>query len=214
HRLRHGRYLHRRVALRGRVRARVRDAGRRGAAARADAGHPHGGRGRRLGAALRRQPVPGGADSAGADPGPACYRRGGPLTVTDANVLLGRIQPDYFPKVFGPRGDAPLDAEITKTGFEDLSEQIAGICGDDRGPEQVAAGFIEIAVANMANAIKKISVQRGYDVTEYVLVVFGGAGGQHACAVADALGMTRMLIHPLAGVLSAYGIGLADIIAM
>jgi len=155
-----------------------------------------------------------GPDSAGADPGPACYRRGGPLTVTDANVLLGRIQPDYFPKVFGPRGDAPLDAEITKTGFEDLSEQIAGICGDDRGPEQVAAGFIEIAVANMANAIKKISVQRGYDVTEYVLVVFGGAGGQHACAVADALGMTRMLIHPLAGVLSAYGIGLADIIAM
>ena len=155
-----------------------------------------------------------GPDSAGADPGPACYRRGGPLTVTDANVLLGRIQPDYFPKVFGPRGDAPLDAEITKTLFTQLSEQITATCGDERGPEQVAAGFVEIAVANMANAIKKISVQRGYDVTRYVLNVFGGAGGQHACAVADALGMTRVLIHPLAGVLSAYGIGLADVIAM
>ena len=155
-----------------------------------------------------------GPDSAGADPGPACYRRGGPLTVTDANVLLGRIQPDYFPKVFGARGDAPLDAEITKTLFTELSEQITAATGDDRGPEQVAAGFVEIAVANMANAIKKISVQRGYDVTRYVLNVFGGAGGQHACAVADALGMTQVLIHPLAGVLSAYGIGLADIIAM
>jgi 5-oxoprolinase (ATP-hydrolysing) len=155
-----------------------------------------------------------GPDSAGADPGPACYRRGGPLTVTDANVLLGRIQPDHFPKVFGEHGDAPLDAEITKAMFEKLSEQITGTCGDDRGPEQVAAGFVEIAVANMANAIKKISVQRGYDVTQYVLNVFGGAGGQHACAVADALGMTRVLIHPLAGVLSAYGIGLADVIAM
>ncbi len=155
-----------------------------------------------------------GPDSAGADPGPACYRRGGPLTVTDANVLLGRIQPDYFPKVFGTSGDAPLDAEVTKTLFTQLSEQITAATGDDRGPEQVAAGFIEIAVANMANAIKKISVQRGYDVTRYVLNVFGGAGGQHACAVADALGMTRVLIHPLAGVLSAYGIGLADVIAM
>jgi len=155
-----------------------------------------------------------GPDSAGADPGPACYRNGGPLTVTDANVLLGRIQPDYFPKVFGPRGDQPLDADITKAKFTELSEQIARATGDTRGPEQVAAGFIEIAVANMANAIKKISVQRGYDVTEYVLNVFGGAGGQHACAVADALGITRVLIHPLAGVLSAYGIGLADIIAM
>ena len=155
-----------------------------------------------------------GPDSAGADPGPACYRRGGPLTVTDANVLLGRIQPDYFPKVFGTRGDAPLDADVTRARFEELSQQITATAGDDRGPEQVAAGFIEIAVANMANAIKKISVQRGYDVTEYVLNVFGGAGGQHACAVADALGMTRVLIHPLAGVLSAYGIGLADVIAM
>jgi 5-oxoprolinase (ATP-hydrolysing) len=155
-----------------------------------------------------------GPDSAGADPGPACYRRGGPLTVTDANVLLGRIQPDHFPKVFGPRGDQPLDADITKTKFTELSNQIARDTGDTRGPEEVAAGFAKIAVANMANAIKKISVQRGYDVTEYVLNVFGGAGGQHACAVADALGMTRVLIHPLAGVLSAYGIGLADIIAM
>ncbi len=155
-----------------------------------------------------------GPDSAGADPGPACYRRGGPLTVTDANVLLGRIQPGYFPRVFGSRGDQPLDVEITKSLFTDLSAQITEATGDTRGPEEVAAGFVEIAVANMANAIKKISVQRGYDVTEYVLVVFGGAGGQHACAVADALGMTRVLIHPLAGVLSAYGIGLADIIAM
>ena len=155
-----------------------------------------------------------GPDSAGADPGPACYRRNGPLTVTDANVLLGRIQPDYFPKVFGTGGDQPLDAEITRTRFAELSAQITAATGDDRGPEQVAAGFVEIAVANMANAIKKISVQRGYDVTRYVLNVFGGAGGQHACAVADALGMTQVLIHPLAGVLSAYGIGLADVIAM
>jgi 5-oxoprolinase (ATP-hydrolysing) len=155
-----------------------------------------------------------GPDSAGADPGPACYRRGGPLTVTDANVLLGRVQPDHFPRVFGKQGDQPLDADITKAKFTELSEQITRDTGDTRGPEQVAAGFTEIAVANMANAIKKISVQRGYDVTEYVLNVFGGAGGQHACAVADALGMTRVLIHPLAGVLSAYGIGLADIIAM
>jgi 5-oxoprolinase (ATP-hydrolysing) len=147
-----------------------------------------------------------GPDSAGADPGPACYRRGGPLTVTDANVLLGRIQPDHFPAVFGEHSDQPLDVGITKTLFAGL--------GDTRSPEQVAAGFIEVAVANMANAIKKISVQRGYDVTEYVLNVFGGAGGQHACAVADALGMTKVLIHPLAGVLSAFGIGLADIIAM
>jgi 5-oxoprolinase (ATP-hydrolysing) len=155
-----------------------------------------------------------GPDSAGADPGPACYRRGGPLTVTDANVLLGRIQPGHFPAVFGEHGDAPLDAGISQARFTELSEQITAAAGDTRGPEQVAAGFLEVAVANMANAIKKISVQRGYDVTEYVLNVFGGAGGQHACAVADALGMTKVLIHPLAGVLSAYGIGLADIIAM
>jgi 5-oxoprolinase (ATP-hydrolysing) len=155
-----------------------------------------------------------GPDSAGADPGPACYRKQGPLTVTDANVLLGRIQPDHFPKVFGPHGDQPLDAEITRQKFEELSAEITEAAGDTRGPEQVAAGFTEIAVANMASAIKKISVQRGYDVTEYLLNVFGGAGGQHACAVADALGISQILIHPLAGVLSAYGIGLADIIAM
>jgi 5-oxoprolinase (ATP-hydrolysing) len=155
-----------------------------------------------------------GPDSAGADPGPACYRRGGPLTVTDANVLLGRIQPGHFPCVFGEQGDQPLDAEATRAAFAGLSREIAAATADRRGPEQVAAGFIEIAVANMANAIKKISVQRGYDVTEYVLVVLGGAGGQHACAVADALGMSKVLVHPLAGVLSAYGIGLADIIAM
>jgi 5-oxoprolinase (ATP-hydrolysing) len=155
-----------------------------------------------------------GPDSAGARPGPACYRNGGPLTLTDANLLLGRIQPGHFPKAFGEHGDQPLDPDITKVKFTELSRQIAAETGDTRGPEQVAAGFIEIAVANMANAIKKISVQRGYDVTEYLLNVFGGAGGQHACAVADALGMTKVLIHPLAGVLSAYGIGLADIVAM
>ncbi len=155
-----------------------------------------------------------GPDSAGADPGPACYRNGGPLTLTDANVLLGRIQPDHFPHVFGKHADQPLDAACTTAKFGELSEQITAATGDRRRPEQVAAGFVEIAVANMANAIKKISVQRGYDVTEYVLNVFGGAGGQHACAVADALGMSKVLIHPLAGVLSAYGIGLADIVAM
>jgi 5-oxoprolinase (ATP-hydrolysing) len=155
-----------------------------------------------------------GPDSAGADPGPACYRNGGPLTLTDANVLLGRIQPPDFPHVFGPDGDQPLDAETTQAKFKELARDITKVTGDTRGPEQVAAGFLEIAVANMANAIKKISVQRGYDVTEYVLNVFGGAGGQHACAVADALGMSKVLIHPLAGVLSAYGIGLADIVAM
>jgi len=155
-----------------------------------------------------------GPDSAGADPGPACYRKGGPLTVTDANVLLGRIQPAYFPAVFGEHGTERLDPDITRSEFTKLAAEIAAQTGDTRGPEEVAAGFTEIAVANMANAIKKISVQRGYDVTEYVLNVFGGAGGQHACAVADALGMTSVLIHPLAGVLSAYGLGLADVIAM
>jgi len=151
-----------------------------------------------------------GPDSAGANPGPAAYRRGGPLTVTDANVMLGRIQPPHFPHVFGHRGDQPLDAEVVRDHFAALAAEI----GDGRNPEQVAAGFLEIAVANMTNAIKKISVQRGYDVTEYVLTTFGGAGGQHACAVADALGITRILIHPHAGVLSAYGMGLADITAM
>src|SRR6202044_3717568 len=142
------------------------------------------------------------------------YGRGGPLTVTDANVLLGRVQPDHFPRVFGATGDPPLDVGETRRRFAELAARITAATGDRRDPEQVAAGFLEIAVANMANAIKKISVQRGYDVTRYVLSTFGGAGGQHACAVADALGMTSVLIHPLAGALSAYGIGLADVIAM
>jgi 5-oxoprolinase (ATP-hydrolysing) len=155
-----------------------------------------------------------GPDSAGAAPGPACYGRGGPLTVTDANVLLGRVQPGHFPRVFGAGGDQPLDAEPARLRFAELAARITAATGDRRAPEQVAAGFLEIAVANMANAIKKISVQRGYDVTRYALSTFGGAGGQHACAVADALGMTSVLIHPLAGALSAYGIGLADVIAM
>ena len=155
-----------------------------------------------------------GPDSAGADPGPASYRRGGPLTVTDANVMLGRVHPDFFPHVFGEDGDQPLDADRVRDEFESLSDEIERATGDRRTPAEVAAGYVEIAVANMANAIKKISVQRGYDITEYVLVTFGGAGGQHACAVADALGMKQVLIHPFAGVLSAYGMGLADIAAM
>jgi 5-oxoprolinase (ATP-hydrolysing) len=155
-----------------------------------------------------------GPDSAGADPGPAAYRAGGPLTVTDANVMLGRIQPEYFPAVFGPAGDQPLDTVVVASEFAALAAEIGTATGRVPEPEQVAAGFLDIAVANMANAIKKISVQRGYDVTEYVLSTFGGAGGQHACAVADALGMSKVLIHPLAGVLSALGMGLADVTAM
>jgi len=155
-----------------------------------------------------------GPDSAGADPGPACYRRGGPLTLTDANVMLGRVQPGSFPRVFGPGGDQPLDAGLVATRFDVLARRIAAATGDRRSAAEVAAGFLDIAVANMANAIKKISVQRGYDITRYVLATFGGAGGQHACAVADALGMTEVLIHPLAGVLSAYGMGLASVTAM
>jgi 5-oxoprolinase (ATP-hydrolysing) len=155
-----------------------------------------------------------GPDSAGADPGPACYRAGGPLTVTDANVMLGRIQPAHFPHVFGPDGDQSLDGTIVAAKFASLAAEIGEATGSTPAPEQVAAGFVDIAVANMANAIKKISVQRGYDVTEYVLATFGGAGGQHACAVADVLGMTSVLIHPLAGVLSALGLGLADVTAM
>jgi 5-oxoprolinase (ATP-hydrolysing) len=155
-----------------------------------------------------------GPDSAGADPGPACYRRGGPLTVTDANVMLGRVQPGYFPRVFGPGGDEPLDAGLVAGRFAALARRIAGATGDRRSGAEVAAGFLGIAVANMANAIKKISVQRGYDITRYALATFGGAGGQHACAVADALGITTVLIHPLAGVLSAYGMGLASVTVM
>ena len=155
-----------------------------------------------------------GPESAGADPGPACYRKGGPLAVTDANVMLGRIQPDHFPRVFGPGGDEPLDVDVVRREFEALAGRIEKATGDRRRPEQVAEGFLQIAVANMANAVKKISVQKGHDVTEYVLTTFGGAGGQHACAVADALGITTVLVPPMAGVLSALGIGLADITAM
>jgi 5-oxoprolinase (ATP-hydrolysing) len=151
-----------------------------------------------------------GPDSAGAVPGPACYRRGGPLTVTDANVMLGRVQPAHFPAVFGPGGDQPLDAQAVHDGFARLAQAT----GDRRSPEEVAAGFLEIAVLNMANAVKKISVQRGYDITRYALTSFGGAGGQHACAVADALSVDTVIVPPLAGVLSAYGIGLADATAM
>ena len=155
-----------------------------------------------------------GPDSAGANPGPACYRRGGPLTVTDCNLMLGKIQPDHFPSVFGPSGDEPLDAEIVKVKFTALAFEIEAATGEKKSPVQVAEGFIRIAVANMANAVKFISVQRGHDVTEYTLSCFGGAGGQHACLVADELGMTCVYIHPLAGVLSAYGMGLADIVSM
>ena len=145
-----------------------------------------------------------GPESAGANPGPACYRRGGPLTVTDANVLLGKLQPQSFPHVFGPGGDQPLDVAVVQQQFAALAAE------SGRSPHEVAAGCVQIAVQQMANAIKKISVARGYDVTRYTLQCFGGAGGQHACLVADALGMTRVLVHPLAGVLSAYGMGLAD----
>ncbi|MER9406634.1 hydantoinase B/oxoprolinase family protein [Mesorhizobium caraganae] len=150
-----------------------------------------------------------GPDSAGANPGPAAYRRGGPLAVTDANVMLGKLQPDFFPAIFGPGQDQPLDATAVREKFAAL----AAVIGDGRTPEAVAEGFVTIAVENMANAIKKISVQRGYDVTEYLLNCFGGAGGQHACLVADALGMEAVLIHPFSGLLSAYGIGLSSIFA-
>ena len=155
-----------------------------------------------------------GPDSAGADPGPACYRRGGPLTVTDANLCLGKIRPEFFPRVFGADGTEPLDGEVARGKFAALAGEIKARTGDKRSAVEVAGGFLEIAVENMASAIKQISIQRGYDVTEYTLCCFGGAGGQHACLVADALGMTRVFIHPHAGVLSAYGMGLADVGAM
>jgi 5-oxoprolinase (ATP-hydrolysing) len=145
-----------------------------------------------------------GPQSAGANPGPASYRRGGPLAVTDANVMVGKVQPRFFPSVFGPEANQPLDAEVVRGHFAKLAAQTG------RAAEDVAHGFIQIAVQQMANAIKKISVARGYDVTRYTLQCFGGAGGQHACLVADALGMSQVLVHPLAGVLSAYGMGLAD----
>ncbi|HEX9875056.1 MAG TPA: hydantoinase B/oxoprolinase family protein [Gammaproteobacteria bacterium] len=155
-----------------------------------------------------------GPESAGASPGPACYRQGGPLTVTDANVLLGRIQADFFPAVFGPDGDLRIDTEIVQAKFAALAEAVGADSGKPLLPEALAAGFLRIAVERMTNAIKQISVQRGHDVTEFALCCFGGAAGQHACEVADALGIGTVLLHPLAGVLSAYGMGLADIRAI
>ena len=157
------------------------------------------------GARLRVGPA-----SAGAVPGPAAYRRGGPLTVTDCNVMLGKLRPEFFPKVFGPNADQPLDVEAVARGFEAVSAEIEAATGKAMTPQEVAEGFVTIAVENMAKAVRQISIQRGHDVTRYVLACFGGAGGQHACLVADALGMTKVMIHPFAGVLSAYGMGLAD----
>ena len=151
-----------------------------------------------------------GPDSAGADPGPACYRRGGPLTVTDANVCLGKIQPAHFPAIFGPSADQPLDAAVVGAKFAVLADEIARATGRTQEPRDVAEGFLRVAVGNMANAIKQVSVQKGHDATQFALQCFGGAGGQHACLVADELGMETVFIHPYAGVLSAYGMGLAD----
>jgi len=151
-----------------------------------------------------------GPESAGAVPGPACYRRGGPLTVTDANVMVGKVQPRHFPAIFGPNGDQPLDADIVREKFAALAGEIAAATGVPQTPEGVAEGFLRVAVANMANAIKQVSIQKGHDATRYALQCFGGAGGQHACLVADELGMETVFIHPFAGVLSAYGMGLAD----
>jgi len=151
-----------------------------------------------------------GPESAGAIPGPACYRRGGPLCVTDANVMVGKIQPKHFPSIFGPNGDQPLDAEVVREKFAALAAEIAAATGQPQDPRAVAEGFLRVAVANMANAIKQVSIQKGHDVTRYALQCFGGAGGQHACLVADELGMETVFIHPFAGVLSAYGMGLAD----
>ena len=148
-----------------------------------------------------------GPESAGANPGPASYSKGGPLTVTDCNVMVGKLQPAFFPQVFGREANLPLDVEIVKGKFAELRAEI----GDHRPAEEVATGFLTIAVDKMANAIKKISLQRGYDISEYTLCCFGGAGGQHACLIADALGMKQVLIHPYSGVLSAYGMGLADV---
>jgi 5-oxoprolinase (ATP-hydrolysing) len=148
-----------------------------------------------------------GPESAGATPGPKSYRRGGPLAVTDANIMTGKLLPEFFPSIFGPQQDQPLDAEAVRVAFADMAKEIGG----GRSAEEVADGFLAIAVENMANAIKKISVQRGYDVSGYCLTCFGGAGGQHACLVADSLGMKTVLIHPFSGILSAYGMGLADI---
>lgn len=155
-----------------------------------------------------------GPESAGSNPGPACYRRGGPLTVTDCNVMVGKLHPDFFPPVFGPNGNEKLDAAIVRKKFAELAAEVSAASGTAMTPEALAEGFLRIAVENMANAIKHISVQRGYDVTRYALNCFGGAGGQHACLVADALGMKTVYLHPFAGVLSAYGMGLADLGAL
>jgi 5-oxoprolinase (ATP-hydrolysing) len=151
-----------------------------------------------------------GPESAGANPGPACYRRGGPLTVTDCNLVLGKIRPDVFPAVFGPGGDERLDADAARDRLADVAERVSAARGQRFAPEEIAEGFVAIAVDSMAHAIKHVSVARGYDLADYALVSFGGAGGQHACLVADALGMRTVLISPLAGVLSAYGIGRAE----
>ncbi len=155
-----------------------------------------------------------GPESAGANPGPACYRKGGPLTVTDANLLLGKILPTHFPAIFGPNGDQPLDAEIVRQKFTALAKEVAQATDTDQTPERLAEGFLAIANANMAQAIRQISIQKGLNPADFTLVCFGGAGGQHACAVADELGMERVFLHPLAGVLSAYGIGLSDFLVM
>jgi 5-oxoprolinase (ATP-hydrolysing) len=152
-----------------------------------------------------------GPDSAGANPGPACYRRGGPLAVTDANVLLGRIPVDFFPRVFGPHADEPLDPGIVRLRFDELAKTISTMAGMEMRPEAVAEGFLAIAVESMANAIRKITIERGEDVRDFVLCSFGGAAGQHACRVAEALDMRQVWLHPMAGVLSAYGMGLSDI---
>ncbi len=148
-----------------------------------------------------------GPESAGADPGPACYRRNGPLTVTDINVVLGKLNPEFFPKIFGPNQDQALDVAAARSGFADIAQEVA----DGRSAEQVAEGFLDVAVEHMAQAIKKISLSRGYDPKDYVLNCFGGAGGQHACLVAEKLGIRKILLHPMAGVLSAYGMGMASI---
>ncbi|MEL6984036.1 MAG: hydantoinase/oxoprolinase family protein, partial [Actinomycetota bacterium] len=158
------------------------------------------------GARLRVGPA-----SAGADPGPACYGNGGPLAVTDANVVLGKLRPEHFPQIFGPSADLPLDVEASRAAFDELAADVGRATGTDRSVDDLAEGFLRIACDGMANAIKKISVQRGHDVADYTLVCFGGAGGQHACQVADNLGIARIHLHPNAGVLSALGIGLADV---
>ena len=152
-----------------------------------------------------------GPDSAGADPGPTCYGNNGPLAITDCNVVLGKLRPEFFPSVFGEDGQQPLNAEATRKAFESLAKEVSTSTGTTQTPESLAQGFLDIAADNMANAIKKISIERGHDVSDYALVCFGGAGGQHACMVADRLGIEKIYVHPHAGVLSAIGIGLADI---